>query len=124
MCKFFEKNLQIFLFFQLERERTDEISLAEEVNRVESRHHLIHRAVARTVEHFAGIFDLLFDGVGDLVALEGEHMRFALFQQVACGINDACVEVLDARRAGNILRNGEIELQFADMAFAISTDCI
>ena len=116
LTKYFGKNLQIWLLFQLEREGTDEVSVAEKVDGVESVYRCFQGLIAYSVIRFAGIFDLLGEGIGDLSALEGKEMRFVFADEVTVRIDDAYVEVFESRRAGDIFGDGVVKLQFAHMA--------
>ena len=107
--------MQFFLFFHLKWERTDEISFAEEVNRVESGGDTLDRPVACTVVLISGVFDLMGEGIGHLAALEGEDVLFGLAQQVAVRVNDTDIEVFETGGTGDVLGDGVVKLQFADM---------
>ena len=115
LTKYFCKNLQFYLLFYLKWERTDEISVAEEVNCVKSRYDILHRPVASTVVLVSRVFDLAGEGIRHLAALEGKDMFFGLAQQVAVRVDDTDVQVFETGCTGDVFRNGVVKLQFADV---------
>ena len=83
-----------FLLFYLEGEGTDEVAVAEEVDVIEPVRHFFHGPVAGAVKGFSAILYLLFQGIGDLSALEGEEVLRRLAEEVTDGVDDTHVEVL------------------------------
>ena len=105
------------LFFQLEREGTDEVAVAEEVDGVIAFFGFFERPVARAAIVLSAILDLLHEGVVNLLILKGEEVLVGLAEQVADGVRDTRVEVLQSRFAGDIFRDDEVELEFAYLSF-------
>ena len=104
------------LFFQLEGEGTDEVAVAEEVDGVIAFFGFFERPVARAAIVLSAILDLLHEGIVDLLILKGEEVLIGLAEQVADGVRDTRVEVLQPRLAGDVFRDDEVELQFANLA--------
>ena len=102
-----------FLLFYLERERADEVAVAEEINGIEAVLYLLYGPIAGAVVRFAAILDLLHEGVMDLLVLKREEEVVFFAEEFSVGFGDSCVEVLHSRCAGDILRDDEVELQFA-----------
>ena len=115
LTKYFGKNLLFYLLFYLKWERTDEISVAEEVNRVKSCYDILHRPVASTVVLVSRVFDLAGEGIRHLAALEGEDVLLGLAQQVAVRVDDTDIQVFETGCTGDVFRNGVVKLQFADV---------
>ena len=78
LTKYFGKNLLFYLLFYLKWERTDEISVAEEVNCVKSCYDILHRPVASTVILVSRVFNLAGEGIRHLAALKRKDMFFTL----------------------------------------------
>ena len=103
------------LFLELEREGTDEVSVAEEINGVEAFFDFLHGAETGAVIGFSGVLEQLRNRVGYLPALESEEAGLALVEECSVRVDDADEQILDSRLASDILRDGEVPLQFAYM---------
>ena len=97
----------------MERERADEVAVAEEVDGIEAVLYLLYGPITGAIVVLSTILDGLHEAIVDFLILKGEEVLIVLSEQVADGVRDTCVEILQTRRTSDILRNDEVELQFA-----------
>ena len=106
-------------FLDLEGEGADEVAVAEEIDVIEAFLHFlsfVKGAVTNAFVRFAAILNLLRHRIRNLAALERKEFRFTLTDEVSFRSDDTGIEVLQARRTGDVFGYHIIELQLANMA--------
>ena len=108
-----------FSFLNLEGEGADEVAVAEEIDVIEAFLHFlafVQGAITNAFVRFAAILNLLRHRIRNLAALERKEFRFTLADEVSFRRDDPGIEVLQARRTGDVFSYHIIELQLANMA--------